>query len=386
MLQKTKNNQLKPGMVLGQDILGRDAMVLIARGKELDQRLIDLISQKLGDEKEVLIYYPDTNTEAQERSVKEMEKLRIIVENIFSKRPDFEETKQMVQKVQKNIEDAIDYLKEKGEVNDVEFYNISKNVVANFSEKQSQLNPGLLYLVEMEKWHPETFNHSIDVAFFTLLIASALESDQNKLNAYFLGGLLHDIGKFVNDEENWGQYYQLITKTGPLSEDEFEKLKKHVQVENLFKSKFSFLDAEQLFIVKRSAMEHHEKLDGSGYLGHKKGEEISLAGRIVAIADIYDAMIRRRDYKEMIKPYKAMRHLMSLSEHGKLDANLMKIFVSKIGFYPTGSMLSSSRGDVMVTRQSADIYRPVVICVEDGYRELDLSLNTDVEIFEEIND
>jgi hypothetical protein len=60
--------------------------------------------------------------------------------------------------------------------------------------------------------------------------------------------------------------------------------------------------------------------------------------------------------------------------------------VSKIGFYPTGSMLTSSRGDIMVLRQSADMYRPVVICVEDGYRELDLSSNTDIEIFEEIND
>jgi len=177
----------------------------------------------------------------------------------------------------------------------------------------------------------------------------------------------------------------LITKTGPLTEEEFSLLKKHVDVANFFENKFRFLTKKERENIMFGALDHHEKLDGSGYLGGKNGFQISLAGRIIAVADIYDAMIRKREYKNMVKPHIAMRHIISLAEAGKIDRNFANIFKKSLGVYPTGSVINTNLGLAIVVSQSDNPYMPRVMLIEHpDWGEINLKERIDITVYEEM--
>ena len=141
---------------------------------------------------------------------------------------------------------------------------------------------------------------------------------------------MHDIGKYTHYAEGDTRFYEIITKSGPLTDEEFDVLKQHVDVNRFFSNKFEFMTGKERDNIRFAALDHHEKLDGSGYLNQKRGMQISLAGRIVAIADIYDAMIRKREYKSMVRPDVAMKHVTSLAAVGKLTGS-MREFLNHSG-------------------------------------------------------
>lgn len=104
---------------------------------------------------------------------------------------------------------------------------------------------------------------------------------------------LHDIGKIgINDAT--------LLKMGSLDEDEFEYMKKHVELGALSLQKMiNETDKESfLYTARDMAYYHHEKWDGTGYPSGLKGEEIPISARIMAIADVYDALTTKRPYKE----------------------------------------------------------------------------------------
>ena len=118
--------------------------------------------------------------------------------------------------------------------------------------------------------------------------------------------LLHDLGKIAVKDA-------ILSKPGPLSDDEFEIIKTHPiygeKIINKIKSKTN--DSEFLENARVFAVSHHEKWDGTGYPNGKKGEEIPLLGRIMAIADVYDALVSERPYKNAFSHEKAMEIILS---------------------------------------------------------------------------
>ncbi|MDP7303553.1 MAG: HD domain-containing protein, partial [Pirellulaceae bacterium] len=109
----------------------------------------------------------------------------------------------------------------------------------------------------------------------------------------YLTSPLHDIGK-VGIPDN------ILLKPGRLTEKEFEIMKQHAQIgaETLDAAVASYQEAGFLSMASDIAWTHHEKFDGSGYPNGLKGTKIPLCGRIVAIADVYDALTTKRVYKE----------------------------------------------------------------------------------------
>lgn len=408
MLQKIRLSHVRVGMILGNDIFGKDAVNLVSRGKVLDEKTLKLLLKHFKPSTEITIYIPDDDStmlspfslphEKHEekkltlqtspfRKNKEisLSQMQDYIAKVFSPKEDYQITKELLEKVQKGVKEAFDFLITHNEIEDKKFIQIAHQVIRYFELEKQIINPAYLYLIELEKWHHNTLNHSIDVAFYTLFMVSHFSNHLGELNSVFLGGLLHDIGKYLYNAEGEGQFYKIITKNGPLTSEEFELLKKHVDVQPFFEDKFRFMTLKERDNILFAALDHHEKLDGSGYLKGKKGMHISLIGRIVAIADIYDAMIRQRDYKSMVRPDVAMKYISSLAEAGKLDKQYTQIFRSILGVYPTGSVLSTSHGQALVIGQTEKPERPKVMLVDNNEMgEVNLAHFPEIDIYEEV--
>lgn len=144
------------------------------------------------------------------------------------------------------------------------------------------------FIIAVEAKDLYTFGHSERVSRYAIELAKTLTSyrSDKKLQRLRLTGLLHDIGK-INIPEN------ILTKEGPLTTEEYELIKTHPIVGSRMVEKIAILES-----LKPGVLYHHEKWDGSGYPSGIKGEQIPLEARILAIADVFDALTSNRAYRK----------------------------------------------------------------------------------------
>ena len=162
-----------------------------------------------------------------------------------------------------------------------------------------------------------TNGHSLRVAEYSKEIAKRLGKDENFQRRIYYMGMLHDIGKIGIPDE-------IIHKTGKLTEEEFEIVKSHPIIgEEVLKN---ITEMPNLYYAARW---HHERYDGKGYPDGLKGEEIPLEARIVAVADIYDAMTSKRSYRDVL-PQSSVRSEAVKAKGTQLDPELADIMIEMI--------------------------------------------------------
>jgi HD-GYP domain-containing protein (c-di-GMP phosphodiesterase class II) len=164
----------------------------------------------------------------------------------------------------------------------------------------------------------ETSLHTKRVAFYSEIIASKLDIDEVLKEYIKITAPMHDAGKI-------GIPDKILQKPGKLTEKEFEIIKTHPTIGyNILKDE----ESEVLQIAANISLDHHERWDGTGYPNGKKGKEITLEGRIVAIADVFDALTTKRPYKKPWPLEKAINLIKS--EQGKhFDPELIKVFINE---------------------------------------------------------
>jgi putative two-component system response regulator len=165
----------------------------------------------------------------------------------------------------------------------------------------------------------ETANHLKRMSFYSVILGTAIGMPEEKLKMLSLASTMHDVGKI-------GIPDSILLKLGKLTVEEFEIMKTHPKIgEQLL----SGLESDHVQMAASIAISHHEKFDGSGYLNGLAGEAIPLEGRIVAIADVFDALTSARPYKEAWPIDKAVQHIKDGS--GKhFDPQLVSHFVSSL--------------------------------------------------------
>jgi putative nucleotidyltransferase with HDIG domain len=130
-----------------------------------------------------------------------------------------------------------------------------------------------------------THGHSERVARVSMCLAERLHLPKAEVNTIYLGGLLHDIGKIGVDDA-------VLNKPGPLTPEEFDKIKQHPQLG------YDILcGVRQLDRILPIVLHHHEAWDGSGYPHGLKSDETPLLARVTAVADAFDAMSSDRPYR-----------------------------------------------------------------------------------------
>ncbi len=214
-----------------------------------------------------------------------------------------------------------------------------------------------------------TFNHSINVALYSMLMGKWLELEEYEIRDIIKAGILHDIGKAKIPID-------ILNKKGSLTEEEFNKIKEHTTIGYNLCKEFNWLDED----IKKVVLFHHEREDGSGYPLGLKGDKISLYTKIVAIADIYDALTSERVYKAKQTPFDTFKHIIDLG-YGKIDVLILRKFLSNIASFYTGEKVRMSNGEIgeIVFVPPHNIIYPIVK-VDEMYH--DLSKKPDYKIIE----
>ena len=199
---------------------------------------------------------------------------------------------------------------------------ISNHFSDHFNDLAS-LDSSLAQLLKIAKLRDqETATHMERVSRYSRLIALQLET-QRTLPAEFSENLhrfaaFHDLGKIEIPD-------RILLKPEPLSREERLVMRSHVVIGMALVEKLitamGLEDDPGIDLLRQVVAHHHESLDGSGYPARLRGEEVSLAGRIVAVADIYDALTQARPYKPAFSEPHAVQMLRTMVQAGKLDGD-----------------------------------------------------------------
>ena len=208
----------------------------------------------------------------------------------------------------------------------------------------------LVSLVDIKSMDNYTYQHSVNVAVLSLVLGISLNLSKNELLDLCMGALLHDIGKvFVPDG--------IITKEGSLSPDEYKLIKEHP------KNGYNYLSNQ--YCIKSSSkvvvLQHHERVDGLGYPAGLEGSKINKLAKIVAIADVYDALTSDRCYRRALCASDALEYIMA-NAGSIFDFEMATVFSRVIVPFPSGTIVKLSNGDVGIVQETFPNYplRPTV--------------------------
>ena len=219
----------------------------------------------------------------------------------------------------------------------------SKKVVQNMIDHMLTAESNLLGLTTIRCHDEYTYNHSVNVCILSLAIGQRIGLSKKSLCDLGIAALFHDIGKSDVPLE-------ILNKPTEFTREEWFTMQKHpiFGVKKLMMLKR--LDALTARIIT-GAFEHHIYHDGSGYPKVPYKMDVSLFGKIISIADCYDAITSSRVYWRVpFTPDKALKFM--IEKAGKVyDPVLMKLFVNCVGVYPIGSLLLLSTGELAIVMQ-----------------------------------
>lgn len=350
MGEKVVNLKLKdiqPGMVMGKTIINNlTGEIIIRKNEAIDAEKIVSIKKYFRENKGVQV----STIEAEENIFK--------IGNIERYIPP--KTSRYLNKVisyesqQKAISAAVDIMNDIKHGKPIDSDKAESSVVtiidSIFENEDAAVN-----LLNIKNFDDYTYTHSVNVSTISLLVASKLKLKKEDNIQLGVGAMLHDLGKVKIP-------LKILNKPDKLTDEEFSIMKTHpVYTYQLMKGEKHISD-----ISKFIAAEHHEKYDGTGYPRGLKGEEINYFARIVAIADVYDALTTDRVYRKAMKPYDAMKIIVAGSGT-HFDPELVRVFLKALSIYPAGSHIKLNTGEVAVVEKvdKNHILRPEILIVLD---------------------
>ncbi len=224
-------------------------------------------------------------------------------------------------------------------------------------------------LNSVQNKYPYLYSHPVNVAFLSYEIGKWLNLTKTELFNLTCAGFLHDIGKAkIRDS--------LLNKSGELSSNEMEVMRTHSIIGYQLLEKLEGLEQEVLLGI----LHHHERIDGSGYPTGLRGDQINLFGRIIAIADIFDAVTATKAYHEKSSPFKAVEEIEA-SGFGALDPYICQTFVNhSINYYYKCLVkLSNEQIGEVIYINPEEKTKPLIRC-ENEYHNL--SKERDIAIIE----
>ncbi|HXZ94609.1 MAG TPA: HD-GYP domain-containing protein [Dehalococcoidia bacterium] len=209
----------------------------------------------------------------------------------------------------------------------------------------------------------------VRAAGLSLLMGKVANCSMLKLAELGIAAVLMNIGYVLMPPE-------ILAKSGLLTEDEFQEIKKHPRIGYELLNRCSHLGPE----VAEAVLQHHERCNGSGYPSGLKNGEISFFAKVIAIADTYYTLVSRRSYRKNVMPNEAIEYIMAYS--GEIfDSELVQLFARQVPLYPSGVPVKLSTGEIGIVTDSniGHVGRPVVrICYDKNITQLGETYDLDL--------
>lgn len=321
-MKKVTMDELRPGMKLAQDIILNDGRFLLLKGFTLKERYLDKI--RLYD-----IPYVYVEDEYEEPAYSSEEAI-------------YTETFHTIRNIMKAVRN--------GRNVDVDSV---KKTVSEIVQRIINDDDVFMKLTGIRDIDNYTYLHSVDVCIYSIIAGKGMNLPLEVLNNLALGAILHDIGKCKIP-------LSILNKPAKLTDEEYEIIKKHTEYGYEILHRTTGLNED----IAKIALCHHEHWDGSGYPYGLKGDEIDLLSRIVAIADVYDALTANRVYRKRFMPHEAAEYILSNSG-AQFDSDVLKTFMDNIAVYPADIIVMLNTGELarVIESKGPPSIRPKVMVI-----------------------
>jgi HD-GYP domain-containing protein (c-di-GMP phosphodiesterase class II) len=259
-------------------------------------------------------------------------------------------------KTKKEVESLFTKIENDQESGIKEQLNAIKPLIEDIVNEISRNRHVMINVIDLRTFDDYTYSHSLNVAVISAVVGTALKMSKTDVNELAMAGLIHDVRKmFVNRD--------ILNKPGKLTPEEFDHMKKHSELGFQYLSGHFDISANS----KIAALQHHEKINGTGYPNNLAGEEIHKYSRIVCVADVYDALMSDRPYRKAMHPSEVIEYIMG-GYNTMFDPDIVTALTRKIAPYPVGTCLKLSTGDIgiVVKNNEETSLRPVIKLIVDG--------------------
>lgn len=330
-MQKTYLSAVTPGAIIAKDVYGMDGVLLISKGSAFREHF----ANRFRDQGVTSIFVEKDGSMTQ-KTIDKIQKSLDISDVIHEKTRN-----QALNQMKKTMVRF-------GHVSGVNINEISK-LIEEMIEQLLDSKDFVFALSQIRSIDDYTYHHSVNVGVVSLIIGLDLKLDKESLKSLGIGAILHDIGKIMISED-------ILKKPGKLTKEEYIEIKMHpVYGYEILKKAGVSEESAQI------ALYHHEKWDGTGYIKGLKNDKIPLYSRIVAVADVYDAMSNDRIYQKKYshdKIYSEITHLGN--KH--FDQDIMEKFAKHLSIYPngTGIILNTDHRGIVLGQNKSYPESPIV--------------------------
>lgn len=354
-MRKLPIEQVKPGMINKKTVLGFLGQVLLCPGVKIKPRHLYYLKQ-MGLE---YLYVEDSRmcgVACQDLISSEVRSEgQALIAGLFRDLDDASYNPRVIDNREKDLD------------------NFVNKVVEELLEND---NP-VIQISDLRAYAGYLFAHSVNCCVLSALLALQMNYDLNATRLVALGALLHDIGYIKIPR-------MILRKPGRLSKKEFEMVKSHAGYGyGLFK-KTKLFSARVAEII----LQHHERMQGQGYPRGLRGKRIGSLARLVAVADVFDAITSDKNYRKAFEAHEAVRMMQRWSKE-YFDAEVIAAFVNVAAAYPLGAcvMLSSGESGLVVANKVGRASTPTVrILYKDDFiphpkpYDLNLAESEDVQV------
>lgn len=381
-IRKVQTDKLQPGMVAYNDIYcSRSGVLLLKKGTVFYPAVINYlrnmepeaeicIEEGLNKSDAMAVLLPVGTTCHQEKSDRFFfdgkEEMKGSIGQIQAISPDVadEAAKEIYVQAYRTINEIYKNRKIKPYIKEL------NEVLDSLTEKLLENPEMMLQIALLKKIANYCLSHAVNVCIFAAYLGKLRGMELASLKELSLAGIMHDIGKLDISPEIWG-------KKGPLTAQEFEKIKEH--------SLHGFMRLSSLGNIGKDTLsgvlQHHERFDGSGYPHGLKGNEIHLWGRVIGIVDVFDAVTSEKSYRNAVSQHEGLEILLSNSI--QFDPELLNLFIKNISFYPIGSrvLLNSGETGVVTGIHRHLPFRPIVRIQDKKKGERIVDLSAELTLF-----
>ena len=366
MLELVNINRLEPGMFIVKVTEQMGKITVTSAGKINDQQYIAVLIKK--GILQVQVDLSKSTHLVKEHDEGELDDDTYIDASGLTYAQQLEHTLKLYDKV-KTIQGRLVKQVAKGNINNLdEIDEITQDIVNKAFDSDDAIGIAIL-LKETDEYFLE---HSINCAILMVMFGRSLGIERATLHHLGIGALLMDIGMLKLP-------LLLTSKATELSQKETKRIQQHVDVSLQLLESVDGIDDVSLEVIQQ----HHERLDGSGYLDGLRGQQISMYGKMAAIVDTYDSLITSRPYREALKPADALKKMED--EELGLDKELINKFIGCIGSNPVGSLVKLDTGKLaMVMRLNKNLpMSPTVMVFYNLTTKLDEVFQLDLSIVED---